>query len=941
MAYANTDDFKTLYDRGWAHYEKREYDKAIADFNAALKIKPNDHNALNRRAIVYHAKRDYSRAIDDYTAALKASPSSHVILNNRGRAYIQKLDYDNAIADFTAALKIKPNEFEYLFNRGKAHNHYNNKKAKYGQAIEDFTAALKIKSSNEDVRKELISAYSNRASAYKGRWRYDLAIEDYVAALEIAPYNRNILNGRAHAYVQNGNLDLAIEDYSTIIVLDESGDFLDYHVRINRGNAYRKKGYFDKAIEDYNEAFNIGVPIFFGYKVRFPRGDAYYEKGDYIRAIADYSTALINLSDYFEEFITRDDYLNYNREYLAKRAKAYTKNQDYDLAIEDYNAILKIEPNDAEILNLRGNAYFSKNERDKAIADYTAALKISPSNNIFLFNRGYAHYMKRDYDKAIADYTAALKIYTADKEVLYYRALAYSQKGDFDDAIKDYTTALNFEPDYRLALDNRGDVYARKKDYDKAIADYTASLKIKPDEPNILTARGDVYSEKGDYDRAIADYTAALKIKPDYYSAIASRAFAYNAKDDHDLAIADFNAVLAEWSEAKPYLIVEKRNAYYTQSSFFSNRGHAYYKKGDIARAFADYTTSFKFDTAAAGALNGLGNVHYIRGNLGLALASWKEAFRIDSKRFPQAFPLLEKEPLKPLSGLRHKIAIYISSGRLTDPQKKMLETRALTRFVQSGYFMVIERNDVFLQEIAKEMKTQRSGSVNADQISRLGKQAGAEFVYVLDITEAFGYTVINARLIDTETAEVAGAGEVNIDLKNIGVGNWKVADELFSQVAWNFTEKYYKHSKEIANQGAKLKTAIYVASTALKDTEKKMLGTKMLNNFVWSTQFTVVERNDAFLREVATEMRTQRSGSVDGEQIKRLGIQSGVKYVCIIEYIKDFDNLSVRLIDMETAEIAGIGEITINILKTSDLERDEFAAKLFSQVVESQKFKQ
>ena len=57
-----------------ANYEKREYDKAIADFSEAIKREPN------------HADAYY----------------------NRGNAYCDNIDFAEAIADFSMAIKLKP-----------------------------------------------------------------------------------------------------------------------------------------------------------------------------------------------------------------------------------------------------------------------------------------------------------------------------------------------------------------------------------------------------------------------------------------------------------------------------------------------------------------------------------------------------------------------------------------------------------------------------------------------------------------------------------------------------------------------------------------------------------------------------------------------------------------------------------------------------------------
>jgi tetratricopeptide (TPR) repeat protein len=202
-----------------------------------------------------------------------------------------------------------------------------------------------------------------------------------------------------------------------------------------------------------------------------------------------------------------------------------------------------VTKNALEHLN-NGNAAYAQKDYDRAIADYTAALRINPDYATAYYNRGLAYANKKDYDRAIADYTAALRINPDYASTYYGRGLAYSHKGDYDRAVADYTAALRISPDYAAAYNNRGIAYANKKDYDRAIADYTAALRINPNNADTYLGRGHAYHTKGDYDRAVADCSAALSINPDYALAYNNRGIAYYTKGDYDRAVADFTAAL-------------------------------------------------------------------------------------------------------------------------------------------------------------------------------------------------------------------------------------------------------------------------------------------------------------------------------------------------------------------------------------------------------------
>ena len=104
-----------LYNRGVARSETGDYDRAIEDYTAALRIRPDAYKALSNRGGAWYKKGDYDRAIEDYTAVLGIEPDDYQALTNRGVAWGRKGDYDRAISDYTAALRIKP-DYAEAFN---------------------------------------------------------------------------------------------------------------------------------------------------------------------------------------------------------------------------------------------------------------------------------------------------------------------------------------------------------------------------------------------------------------------------------------------------------------------------------------------------------------------------------------------------------------------------------------------------------------------------------------------------------------------------------------------------------------------------------------------------------------------------------------------------------------------------------------------------------
>ncbi|NET57562.1 MAG: tetratricopeptide repeat protein, partial [Symploca sp. SIO2E6] len=357
--------------RGGAYYSKEELDKAIADYNQALKINPKDVEVYINRGNAYYQKGELDKAIADYNLALKINPEFAKAYYNRGIAYYQKGELDKAIADYTQAIKFHPKDAEAYYNRGIAYY----QKGELDKAIADYTQAIKFHP--KDAK-----AYYNRGIAYYQKGELDKAIADYTQALKIYPKFAPAYNNRGFAYSDKGEFDKAIADFNLALKIHPELA----KVYNNRGNAYSDKGELDQAIADYTQALTINPKDVEAYN---NRGIAYSDKGELDKAIADYTQAL----KIYPKFAPA-----YNN-----RGFAYSDKGELDKAIADYNLALKIHPELAKVYNNRGNAYSDKGELDQAIADYTQALTINPKDVEAYNNRGIAYSDKGELDKAIAD----------------------------------------------------------------------------------------------------------------------------------------------------------------------------------------------------------------------------------------------------------------------------------------------------------------------------------------------------------------------------------------------------------------------------------------------------------------------------------------------------------------------------------------------------------
>ena len=112
------------------------------------------------------------------------------------------------------------------------------------------------------------------------------------------------------------------------------------------------------------------------------------------------------------------------------------------------------------------------------------------------------------------------------------------------------------------------------------------------------------------------------------------------------------------------------------------------------------------------------------------------------------------------------KVAVYVT-GQQTGINK-VLGDQLVAAFAKSGKYIAIERTASFLAELGKEQNYQRTGAVDDNELSRLGKQFGVQLVCVADVSDVFGEKYVSTRLIDVESAEVVNTSNATSKLDNM-----------------------------------------------------------------------------------------------------------------------------------------------------------------------------
>jgi len=320
---------------------------------------------------------------------------------------------------------------------------------------------------------------------------------------------------------------------------------------------------------------------------RLTRGIARTALGDKALAGEDYIDAV-------QRYDRLIDPSNPNSLALYRRAVALDASGQTDKAMEDYSAAIKADPKSSlaflgrgVLLAVRKRAY------DRAVEDFDKVLVIEPDNVEALVSRGDAFAQLGDLGRAMADLNRAVALAPDKPPVLLARGQVESRRGNLAGAARDYEAALKVDPRYADAMINLAAIRSMQGQSGAAIDLLDQAIAIDRRNPLAFYNRGYAEFALKQYDKAIADYSSAIEIEPRMGLAYNNRALS------RAIAGSDLVAALADSDQASKLLPLnlEVRDT----------RGFIFLKLGDPALALNEYNAALTIDPNRALSLYGRG----------------------------------------------------------------------------------------------------------------------------------------------------------------------------------------------------------------------------------------------------------------------------------------------------------------------------------------------
>jgi serine/threonine protein kinase/tetratricopeptide (TPR) repeat protein len=269
-----------LVNRGVLRIRTDRTDDAIADLNAAIKLKPGAYQAFVNLAQAYRRRDKLDLALSQLDRALEREPGLAHLYRLKARLHLERNERDLALASFDQAIeretKVSSFQVDDQIERGRLLLH----SGKPALALASFDAALALRSDHSQAQRlraealfrlgrfaDVVAAFDHYLltgrpleAVYRGRGlaraelgQYPGAIDDFTKALELHPTSAvQAFRGWTHLVADAPKL--AQRDFELAIELDpKNGDAYN-----GRGMAKAKLGQYREAATDAAEALRLG-----------------------------------------------------------------------------------------------------------------------------------------------------------------------------------------------------------------------------------------------------------------------------------------------------------------------------------------------------------------------------------------------------------------------------------------------------------------------------------------------------------------------------------------------------------------------------------------------------------------------------------------------------------------------------------------------------------
>ncbi len=330
------------------------------------------------------------------------------------------------------------------------------------------------------------------------------------------------------------------------------------------------------------------------------------------------------------------------------------------LAIDQYEQIVRLQPDSTDDHLLLGRLYRLNNDLQKAEAEFKTAVKLQPDSEEAVTTLAYLYNELGDTARATQVLSS---VPNGEKSAKLYAALGYTyeQQKQYKEAIDAYRHAIEMDRDNLDAIRGLAQNLLNDGQADAALEQYKVIADANPEDAQTYVRIAEIYRKQGKYDLALDDLKKAESMVQDSVEVPYNIAAIYQAQGRYDEAIPIMKDLLkkSEKPEGK-YSNGEKSN----RAVFLERLGSIYRDQGNNQAAVQSFRE-----------IVDLGGDDNIERGYQQIIDTWR-----DAKEWQKATDAAQEAVRKLPTSRDLKMVLAAQQADMGDADKALAEVRAMLK---------------------------------------------------------------------------------------------------------------------------------------------------------------------------------------------------------------------------------------------------------------------
>lgn len=498
--------------RGRSLLKEHSIQAAITHLKKAIEKDPTALQLYLDLGAAYQSAGDSTKAEQTYNNAITTHPSSAIAWTARGDFYLLTGKQQEAEEDYKKSVELEPdNEIAYI----KLANFYRitNRLAQ----AESICFKLVAKKPQRENPQIILGDF------YTTVGEKDKAFASYQRATELKPDSPAARDRLLNHLLDAGKLDEAEQRVHTLLTAngqDKTAQFFRARLLLSRGKGGEAVPLFQRLIKDEPR-----IPALHHFL-----GIALTQSNQLGQAVAALTEAIRLAPNAIES--------------RTALASLQLTQGFYDLAIEEAQAALKLNPQNLLATITLGDAYLRKNDWTNsrlAFETVRARLPKEPQPHIRL---GMVARAEKKESDAISHFEEALQLNPKQIEPLAHIVAIKIAQGKAPDARDRVLRHLETEPNDPYAYNLLGRLWMATKNWSQAEATFKKALELNSTVLDAYMSLAQIYTQNGKTTDAIHEYESALSKDSKYIPAHMMLGVMYESKNEPEKAQRAYETVL-------------------------------------------------------------------------------------------------------------------------------------------------------------------------------------------------------------------------------------------------------------------------------------------------------------------------------------------------------------------------------------------------------------